>query len=252
MNANSAVPLQDRVEAASINAWPALETTTRGVALLRFANGYTKRANSATLLSDSVDHTALIADCEHWFKARAAPCIFRIPSLAHAHAVDEALAERGYRLMDKTFVMGMPLTSYLSDPAPGRANLGASQRIDDWLAHYQELHDLGQHAAPRHAAILHAIKSARFLGTLFENHKPVSCGLAVCDDGLLGLFDLVTAKPQRGRGLGTQLLNGLFAWGTQRGAHYAYLQVVKSNEAAVRLYRRLGFERLYDYWYRVR
>ena len=38
----------------------------------------------------------------------------------------------------------------------------------------------------------------------------------------------------------------------EKGAIAGYLQVVDSNEAAKKLYKGLGFEDVYSYWYRVK
>jgi len=40
------------------------------------------------------------------------------------------------------------------------------------------------------------------------------------------------------------------AWGQDRGASAALLQVVSTNQAAQALYARLGFAHAYTYWYR--
>ena len=56
---------------------------------------------------------------------------------------------------------------------------------------------------------------------------------------------------QRNRGYGRQLVARLCSWGKARGAHRAYLQVIRENDIARRLYSRLGFAEAYHYWYRV-
>jgi ribosomal protein S18 acetylase RimI-like enzyme len=82
--------------------------------------------------------------------------------------------------------------------------------------------------------------------------RPVACGLAVADGHLVGLFDLLVAKDVRRRGYGAQLLRRLVSWGIDRGATQAYLQVQGDNAPASNLYRKLGFQSAYQYWYRVR
>jgi ribosomal-protein-alanine N-acetyltransferase len=52
----------------------------------------------------------------------------------------------------------------------------------------------------------------------------------------------VALRPHyRGRGIGTALLRHVLAEGRQLGARRATLEVRASNEAACRLYQRLGF-----------
>ncbi|MGD9676211.1 MAG: GNAT family N-acetyltransferase, partial [Candidatus Bipolaricaulia bacterium] len=57
---------------------------------------------------------------------------------------------------------------------------------------------------------------------------------------------------ERRRGYGEHLMHGLLAWGRGVGAQRAYLQVMLSNVGALSLYRTLGFQEAYRYWYRVR
>ena len=87
---------------------------------------------------------------------------------------------------------------------------------------------------------------------LLDNGQPVACGLGVCEGDKVGLFDIVTEPSQRGKGLGQQLIAGILAWAVDNGAQTAYLQVMLNNEAALRLYEKLGFREIYQYWYRIK
>lgn len=60
-----------------------------------------------------------------------------------------------------------------------------------------------------------------------------------------------TAPEHRKKGYGTQLVASMLQQAQQNGATHAYLQVMKENVPARRLYAKLGFQELYDYWYRV-
>jgi ribosomal protein S18 acetylase RimI-like enzyme len=75
--------------------------------------------------------------------------------------------------------------------------------------------------------------------------------MGVVEDGHLGLFDLVTDSGVRNRGYGRRLLFDLLAWGLGHGARRAYLQVMLNNAPAIHLYRKVGFQEAYQYWYRI-
>jgi ribosomal-protein-alanine N-acetyltransferase len=55
---------------------------------------------------------------------------------------------------------------------------------------------------------------------------------------------IAVAPPAQGRGIGAQLLTALVERCLQAGSAQVMLEVRADNEAAIRLYRRFGFERL--------
>lgn len=58
----------------------------------------------------------------------------------------------------------------------------------------------------------------------------------------LHINNLAVRAEYQGRGFGTALLRHVLDVGAERGAARATLEVRRSNEAAIRLYERLGFE----------
>jgi GNAT superfamily N-acetyltransferase len=85
---------------------------------------------------------------------------------------------------------------------------------------------------------------------VFEDDRVVACGSAVVDDGLVGIFGMVTATTHRGRGLATAIVAALLKQARDRGCTTAYLQVEAGNAPARRVYSRFGFRDGYAYWYR--
>lgn len=55
-------------------------------------------------------------------------------------------------------------------------------------------------------------------------------------------FGMMVAANQRGRGIGTVLLDRVIGWSRDRGAHKVSLQVWRHNQPAMALYDRAGFE----------
>jgi ribosomal protein S18 acetylase RimI-like enzyme len=47
-------------------------------------------------------------------------------------------------------------------------------------------------------------------------------------------------------------MNSLTYEASKGGCTCSYLQVVDANEPAKRLYDKLGYKKLYSYWYRIR
>ena len=70
------------IEKAGFRSWPALEESELDGIVLRFSNGYTKRANSANLLQEQdSDFDSLVSRYEGYFRDKDLPCIFRINSI---------------------------------------------------------------------------------------------------------------------------------------------------------------------------
>jgi N-acetylglutamate synthase len=236
------------MESAAFEAWPALQQEVLHGWRLRFAQGYTKRANSANALPGAADLDLVqLHQIEARFAAQGLPSIFRLAAFATPAGVDGLLAARGYRLQDPSRVMTLDLGQAL----PAAAVQGWAPDAATWLSAFQTLAgQLGPDQA-RHLRLLQAIQAPCAFGLSWQDGVPVACGLAVLVRGRLGLFDIATGPAQRGRGLARALCGRLLAWGQGRGAHSAYLQVTAANAAAIRLYEGLGFGHAYDYAYRV-
>ncbi len=102
-----------------------------------------------------------------------------------------------------------------------------------------------------HKEILQAIPSGRLLAVLTDSSQIVACGLGVLEHDYFGLFDLVTDSQERNKGYGAKLVFCMLRWAQEHGAAHVYLQVMSSNTPARHLYAKLGFQDVYQYWYRV-
>jgi GNAT superfamily N-acetyltransferase len=221
---------------------------------LRFANGYTKRANSINPTYPELDghHERKITTCEAVYGSRGLPTIFRLTSFGAPQGLDDRLIAKGYRHADQTLVLARSLAGAL--PAQ-RAELVADELgLDPWLDAYTTLSGAPLERREAHLAILRAIPgAARFCALRDLQHGSiVAAGLAVVEHDLVGLFDIVTGEQWRNRGYGAALVAELLRWGAERGAETSYLQVIAGNAPAVALYRKLGYADAYSYWYRIR
>src|SRR3982750_4886269 len=85
------------LEELSLNALPALETTYLDGWVVRFADGYTKRANSVNPLYTSVTDVEDKMDyCESIYAVRKQPTVYKMTPLAEPRDLDQFLTERGY------------------------------------------------------------------------------------------------------------------------------------------------------------
>lgn len=238
-----------RLEQAAFAAWPALQEHTLAGWRLRFSNGYTKRANSANAVTEVQGISdAQIAAVEDFYRSRLQPPIFRLASFCTSRAVDDALADRGYRWADASWVMVRTLES------PKRTNDAIAMSSHDastWLTRFDHIAGHSGSDPALHLELLQRIQGVTAFASVDDGSGPVSCALGVVSDGLLGLFDLATRPDARAQGHATALCQSMLAWGRQQGASHAYLQVVAANVKAIHLYESVGFRRAYQYGYRV-
>jgi len=239
------------LEELSLNALPALQTTYLDGWVVRFADGYTKRANSVNPLYTSVTSIeSKMSYCESMYAVRKQPTVYKMTSLAEPRKLDNELAARGYREEPGASVQLLALEG-LEVPHQGRVTLSADAN-EQWLNAYFRLNNVQERYMPVMRHMITHIAPQKCLAAVYIEGQIAAVGLGVLDRGFLGLFDIVTEPSMRQKGYGHQLMLYLLNWGKANGADYAYLQVMMSNSPALYLYQKLGFEEIYRYWYRVK
>jgi GNAT superfamily N-acetyltransferase len=235
------------IELASLNAWPALKQIDDNGWISRFADGYTKRANSVTILRPKVNPLeSQILNYEHLYNMKGQPCIFRLLSFNNNIEIEDILSSKGYANSDHSLVLSQDLKnkkfqSLEFDPIT----------VDKWMKYYCELSNKEIKAHSTHIKMIDNIKGKYLLAVLPKNKNIMSCGLGVVSDGFFGIFDIVTHPQYRNKGYGYEFINGMLHWAIQNHTYTAYVQVIAENTPAVKLYQKLGFELSYEYHYKI-
>jgi len=240
------------LEERGLNAWPALQTLLVQGWVVRFAQGYTKRANSACALGPDAAPLARIGpDIEALYRRHGQKPIFRLSPLAGADD-DAWLAGRGYYRIEPTRVMRLATLPDQPPRPPSGFSLGFTDHPDPaWIESFTAGDRHGTAGRESLRAMLGALRPPARFATLSHEGSACGYGLAVIERGAAGLFDIQVAGTLRGRGLGRFLVAAILAQARQCGAGSAWLQVLAANEAACALYRRLGFTPVHSYAYRV-
>lgn len=243
--------LNTHIEEHSLNAWPGLTTYLYDGVVVRLADGYTKRANSATpLYAGRRPWGEKIAAVEGIYRQAGQPTIFRLVSFRpETEQVDALLNDQRYDHLDPTLVLALELSD---SPLQSSGNAAPANPetvgVEAFLTRYHEL----QNAVidPRHQKILRQAAGQPRCLLIQENGRPLAVGLGIFAGTTLGIFDIFTHPDRRRRGLGRAIVTALLNWGSDRGATTAYLQVMENNRPAIQLYQKLGFNPHYRYWYR--
>jgi GNAT superfamily N-acetyltransferase len=240
------------LELAADEAWPAPVRGRLGDWLLRSADGWTGRANSALPVGDPDRPLPAAVDAiERWYTERGQPAIINTP-LPLAVPVGVELDARGWTARPLTLVQTVPLTT-LRPPEPAPADgppvTLADAPSEEWLA-VAAGRKGGLPAAARH--VLTAVDRVRFAQVYADGTLVAMARGTVTGQGRwLGLSLIEVAPQVRRQGLAARVVRELAGWGVVEGATHAFLQVEQRNTEAVSLYRRLGFTTHHTYLTRV-
>ena len=248
------------IEELSLNALPCLQQILYDGWILRFADGYTNRANSVTPLYPGIENTTDLAQkisrCETIYQRQDLKPIFRLTNLPQWSDLDQTLSQLGYALQDPVSVQLKSITTgdqHSSQTLNSTSELTIETELSsEWLDHFVHGANLPIQHWQTLSTMLSIIPHPTCYAYLKDRHRFCSCGLGVLENNYLGIFFCVTAKNQRRQGYASQLLNAMSEWGEAQGATQIYLQVETANQPGINLYNKLGFSEIYQYFYRLK
>jgi GNAT superfamily N-acetyltransferase len=237
-----------RLEELAFRGWPALETQDRAGWRLRFAAGYTKRANSINALGlNAQTDLATLRSLEAAYRERKQAAVWRLSPLAPP-AMDGILAARGYRTIERSLLQVCPLHAGFAAAPEVRVH---AEPTPAWI----EAFCTHSPVRPEHRDVMRrmlaAIAAPAGFAFVEAEGRPLAMAIGAVEGDHMGLFDVLVMPEARRRGLARKITESLYAWAWGHGARFAYLQVVATNEAAMPLYAAQGFRTVYEYEYRV-
>ena len=208
-------------EHAAALAWPGIERQWLNGWLLRAADGHTHRGNSAVPLGFEADLGAVPSIVE-WYDSRGLTPWLSVPNrlLRFPFGVDPHL---------ESVVMVRELTS----GEPDSAVTLATQPDDQWIRLYRR-------DVP--VDVLTAVVDGEVAFATIADAAVGRGAVTTVDSGRwLGMSAVRVVEEQRRRGHARTLCAALLAWGGERGATRAYVQVLADNATAITLYESMGF-----------
>jgi GNAT superfamily N-acetyltransferase len=238
--------------AVAADCWGFLEAESLDGWELRAGDGFTNRANSAwplgplqRPLSQALDEIGA------WYAARGLPGQVQA---AVGSELDTALTElgcgEGHDGADRQTAAVGPAIEALTARAHPNVPVSTAERPQDrWLRLYRA------GALPPSAKEILGSGERHCYATIYDetSGEPLSIGRACLAGGTgrwVGLAGIETAPSARRRGLARLVLRTLLQWAAQQGAERAMLEVRAENDAAISLYRELGFSTAHAYYYR--
>ena len=242
-----------RIEEVSLNALQTQQQLFYDGWLLRLSPGKAKRGRSVNPhfgsslpLAEKIDH------CERVYAARTLPALFRITPFGKPEKLDEALRSRGYVAFDRTLVQAVAL----AEDTPRDGDRDGVDLVAPTIAEFVEAAGelRGSTAEQRAAHLERLARTPLAMQAIVArvDGRTVACGQVAVERDLAGIYDMVTARPMRGRGIATRIVQALLAWARAQRATHAFLQVNDDNAPALAVYGRFGFATVYTYHYRAR
>lgn len=232
--------------AALIDAtWPCARAFAMGPFLLRDGQGGGKRVSAASLAAQTWDDTDIMR-AEVAMRDMGQPPLFAIwPDMAGHLALDAALAQRGYEIVDPCVVYHGQIDAILE------THRDMTKTYPHWPPLAIGL-DLWQQAGigPARVAVMGRAQGAKTAVLARRGDDTAGiCFVAMAQDWAM-LHALEVAAQHRRQGCAQNLIARAAHWARAAGAVHLGLVVTQANSAARALYEKLGMAQIGRYHYR--
>jgi N-acetylglutamate synthase len=236
------------LEHIAANALPASHTEFFEGWRLRYSYGVTRRANS--VLAEK--HTGqleqkLKAVSDFYARFNTKPR-FQLCPVSAPPTLNQLLLGSGYTNIPGAKVQTLALSKFKFNTDVVRVQL-LDKPNEAWFSVYRAVEKADPQKEKVRTWMLENIQPKAAFALLHLDEQPAAVGLGVFEAGYVGIFNMATLKPVRGRGGASTILSALAAWGKTLGGQTLYLQVSEDNFKAQRIYETLGFRTLYHYHY---
>jgi N-acetylglutamate synthase len=247
-------------------SWGAVEREALGDWQLRASSGFTQRGNSVVPVGDpGAPLPEAVQAAEQWYAARGLPAKVAVAGQVGFDPADDPLGalllERGYTADSLTLNLTARADTVAAADPGGPVVMVEPEPGPEWLATYlttrRSVPGVSEQVVMGSPRQLFAqvrpggglsqqlgLRAADAAGT-----TPIALGRLGIAHGWGGLGAVWTNPAYRGRGLAGHVTARLAAAARAEGIHLVHLQVEHDNGAALRLYRRMGFEQHSSYVY---
>lgn len=237
-----------KMEELTMNAFPALESIYYDGWVIRMSDGKSKRVNSVyPLYPSSIPLEEKVAYCESLYDLMKMRRVFKLTNDHMCAGLDEMLRQRGYGEAGRTRIELLDLEN--CDYHSGEEIECFEDFPRQW---YLDLCEADERSPIDKKVVAEAWRKVvppQCYISLLKKGRRIAFGRGVMERGFLGIFGIFVDPRYRRMGYGEIITRELLALGRRRGCRTAYLQVEFDNERAYKLYDKLGFSEIYQYWY---
>jgi ribosomal protein S18 acetylase RimI-like enzyme len=233
------------LERVADRAWPAPDVERLGDWLLRAADGFTNRANSALPLGEpgcSLDEA--VTTCARFYAERGLPPKITVP-LPVRRDVARHLEAAGWIAQPTVLVQTAPVAPLAPLAAVSSGLVTVHEQPPPGFLAVVAARKAVLPAAADH--VLTAVEAVRFAVAHDLSGTVIGTSRGAAVDGWLHISLVEVAPAARRQGLARAMSAALASWAQGCGATRAVLQVEQQNTPAIRLYEGLGFRTHHTY-----
>lgn len=168
------------------------------------------------------------------------------------YRIDKILNQMGYSYEARTNIMLKDISESRMDKDDREGIIIHRKLKSDWFDAFVSMNRVSGKNISTLEKMLSSIVPDTYYASIINNEKIVAVGLGVAERGYVGMYDIYVHEEERRKGLGARIMKNIIYEAVQNGCKSSYLQVVDANEGAKRLYEKLGYEKKYSYWYRIK
>ncbi len=247
------LPLLDELMA---NAWRPVVVETRGGWRYRWAEGVTRRANSALAVGAGRSVEELVSRAESFYDERGVPARIQVTTASAPPSLVAYLGERGYESSARTFVEAAATGEVIDRTQSHASEIEITETpTDAWFDTYWSV-EATRGRTEADEAVCRGVLLAPDLPTAFVaarlGSEVVGVGQLVIERDWGGVQCMATDPAHRRRGVAKAVLNGLAQEAFRRQVAQMYLAVMADNDAGISLYEDSGFGAVHEYCYYAR
>jgi N-acetylglutamate synthase len=235
------------------DAWPPTVSEIVGRSRLRWASGFTRRANSCLAVGDDDEIPEIVARATEFYSMRHAEPVFMVSTASAPPLMASHLRSLGFESTARTLLQTASSAAVAAscDGANAFVVESATEMTDAWFETYwavEATRDRDDAARTICRDILGRTMGACY-GSLLAAGQTVSVGQIVVEQQWAGVQCMATLPSHRRRGGAAVALGHLADRALEMGAANMYLAVMHDNHGARSLYERSGFSTVHEYSY---
>jgi N-acetylglutamate synthase len=234
------------------NAWPAVEDENHDGWRYRWAEGATRRANSALALGSNGNIVDLVAGAEAFYRRRNAPTTVQVSTASAPQELPTYLLSRGYRPTARTLVQSAETSEVLERVLPTHDVEITTAFTPQWLDAYWSVESSRHHNEATKSVYRDVLLVPRVPTIFASAHRGdgiAGVGQLVIERNWAGVQCMATSADHRRGGIARTIIGRLAQEASNRHIGHMYLAVMASNDPAKALYANIGFRTVHEYSY---